>query len=124
MPDSMPTFTLVDVPGAVPLLGHLRAFKTRPLERLSAWWHQHGDALRFRVGPKTLHLLSHPDLAEDILVTQSDRFVKVYDPRRPEGLALVVGNGLVRRQVMCGNDIAALFNRFSTARVSRPWLIG
>lgn len=95
MPDSMPSFTLVDVPGAVPLLGHLRAFKTRPLERLSAWWHQHGDALRFRVGPKTLHLLSHPDLAEDILVTQSDRFVKVYDPRRPEGLALVVGNGLV-----------------------------
>jgi cytochrome P450 len=95
MPDPMPSFTLVDVPGAVPLLGHLRAFKTRPLERLLTWSHQHGDALRFRLGPKALYLLSHPDLAEDVLVTQSDQFAKVYDPRRPSGLALVVGNGLV-----------------------------
>ena len=55
----------------------------------------YGDALRFRLGPKTLHLFSHPDLAEDVLVQQADRFVKVYDPRRPVGLALVLGNGLV-----------------------------
>lgn len=95
MPDSVPSFTLVDVPGAVPLLGHLGAFKKRPLQMLSTWWQQHGNALRFRLGPKTLHLFSHPDLAEEILVQQSDRFVKVYDPRRPTGLALVLGNGLV-----------------------------
>lgn len=95
MPDSTPSFTLVDVPGAAPLLGHLSAFKKRPLEMLSTWWRQHGDALRFRLGPKTLHLFSHPNLAEEILVQQSDRFVKVYDPRRPVGLALVLGNGLV-----------------------------
>lgn len=95
MPDSVPPFTLVDVPGAIPLLGHLGAFKKQPLEMLSAWWRQHGDALRFRLGPKTLHLFSHPDLAEEILVQQADRFVKVYDPRKPTGLALVLGNGLV-----------------------------
>ncbi len=95
MPDSVPPFTLVDVPGAVPLLGHLGAFKKQPLEMLSAWWRQHGDALRFRLGPKTFYLFSHPDLAEEILVKQSDRFVKVYNPRRPHGLALVLGNGLV-----------------------------
>jgi len=95
MPDSPPSFTLVDVPGAVPLLGHLGAFRQRPLESLSAWWRQYGDALRFRLGPKTFYLFSHPDLAEDILVKQSDCFVKVYNPRRPHGLALVLGNGLV-----------------------------
>ncbi|MGB4068864.1 MAG: cytochrome P450 [Nitrospira sp.] len=95
MPDSVPPFTLVDVPGAVPLLGHLGAFKKQPLEMLSTWWRRHGDALRFRLGPKTLHLFSHPDLAEEILVQQADRFVKVYDPQRPTGLALVLGNGLV-----------------------------
>lgn len=95
MPDSVSSFTLVDVPGAVPLLGHLQAFKTRPLESLSTWWRQHGDALRFRLGRKTYYLFSHPDLVEDTLVKQSDRFVKVYDPRRPHGLALVLGNGLV-----------------------------
>ncbi|MGQ0555764.1 MAG: cytochrome P450 [Nitrospiraceae bacterium] len=95
MQDSAPPFTLVDVPGAVPLLGHLGAFKQRPLESLSAWWRQHGDVLRFRLGPKTFYLFSHPDLAEEILVKQSDRFVKVYNPQRPHGLALVLGNGLV-----------------------------
>ncbi|NGZ08164.1 MAG: cytochrome P450 [Nitrospira sp. LK70] len=95
MPNSVPTFTFVDVPGGMPLLGHLGTFKKRPLETMSTWWHRHGDALRFRLGPKTLHLFSHPDLAEEVLVQQADRFVKVYDPRRPAGLALVLGNGLV-----------------------------
>jgi cytochrome P450 len=95
MTDSAPSFTLVDVPGAMPLLGHLPSFKKRPLETMAGWWHRHGDALRFRLGPKTFYLFSHPDLAEDILVKQSDCFVKVYNPRRPHGLALVLGNGLV-----------------------------
>ncbi|HWF62558.1 MAG TPA: cytochrome P450 [Nitrospira sp.] len=95
MPDSVPRFTLVDVPGGAPLLGHLGEFKKRPLETMSEWWRRHGDALRFRLGPKTLHLFSHPDLAEEILVQQADRFVKVYDPRKPTGLSLVLGNGLV-----------------------------
>ena len=95
MPDSVPPFTLVDVPGGVPLFGHLGEFKKRPLETMFRWWRQHGDALRFQLGPKTLHLFSHPDLAEAILVQQSDCFVKVYDPQRPVGLALVLGNGLV-----------------------------
>ena len=95
MSESAPPFTLIDVPGAVPLLGHLSAFKKRPLESLSSWWRDYGDALRFRLGPKTLYLFSHPDLAEEILIKQSDRFVKVYNPQRPTGLALVLGNGLV-----------------------------
>ncbi|MDH5727173.1 MAG: cytochrome P450 [Nitrospira sp.] len=83
MPDSVPSLTLVDVPGAMPLLGHLGAFKKRPLEVLLDWGRQQGDALRFRLNPKPLHLFSHPELAEEILVQQSDRFVKAYDPRRP-----------------------------------------
>ena len=95
MPDSVPSFTLVDVPGAVPLLGHLGAFRKHPLEMLTTWWRRYGDALRFRLGQKALYLFSHPDLAEEVLVKQSDRFVKVYDPQRPTGLALVLGNGLV-----------------------------
>lgn len=95
MRDPMPSFTLVDVPDAKPLLGHLRAYKTQPLELLSSWRRQYGDALRFRLGLKTGYLFSHPDLVEEVLVKQSDRFAKVYDPRRPSGLALVLGNGLI-----------------------------
>ena len=95
MPNPIPSFTLVDVPGGGPLLGHLRAFQRSPLETMAAWWRKYGDVLRFRLGPKTIHLISHPDLAEEILVQQADRFVKVYDPQRRTGLALVLGNGLV-----------------------------
>lgn len=95
MPAPVPSFTLIDVPGGVPLLGHAGVFKRNPLQTMAGWWRRHGDALRFRLGPKTLHLFSHPELADEILLQQADRFVKVYDPRRPVGLALVLGNGLV-----------------------------
>jgi cytochrome P450 len=95
MPDTASSFTLVDVPGSVPLFGHAAVFKKNPLQTIASWWRGYGDALRFRLGPKTLHLFSHPDLADEILIQQSDRFVKVYDPRKPVGLALVLGNGLV-----------------------------
>ena len=95
MSGSVQSFTLVDVPGGTRFLRHLQAFKTSPLETMAGWWRQHGDALRFRLGPKVIYLLSHPDLAEAILVHHADRFLKVYDPRRPAGLALVLGNGLV-----------------------------
>lgn len=93
--DSKPAFELTDVPGGVPWFGHLRAFKDHPLHRMSEWWRRHGDALRFRLGPKTIHLFSHPALAEAVLLSQADRFGKVYEAQRPTGLALVLGNGLV-----------------------------
>lgn len=95
MVDAGSSFKLVDVPGGLPLFGHAGVFKKDPLQTMADWWRRYGDVLRFRLGPKTLHLFSHPDLAEEVLIKQADRFVKVYDPRRPVGLALVLGNGLV-----------------------------
>jgi hypothetical protein len=77
MPEAVQSFTLVNVAGGAPLLGHLRAFKPASV---GSCRRQHGDALRFRLGSKTLYLFSHPDLAEEILVQQSDRCVKGYDP--------------------------------------------
>ena len=88
-------FTMIDIPGNLPLFGHALGFKKNPLRTIEDWWRRHGDAVRFQLGPKTLHLLSHPDLADEILIQQSDRFIKVYDPQRPIGLAMVLGNGLV-----------------------------
>ncbi|MGZ8144628.1 MAG: cytochrome P450, partial [Methylosarcina sp.] len=44
---------------------------------------------------KRFYLLSHPDLAEQALVEQPDVFVKMYDPAKPKGLQLVLGQGLV-----------------------------
>ena len=122
MPETVHSFTLVDVPGGVPFLGHLRGFKQRPLEIMSGWWREHGDAIRFRLGPKPFYLFSHPDLAEEILVQQSDRFVKVYDPRRPTGLALVLGNGLVTGSGKVWKRASS--NRSFTDLGSPRWRIG
>ena len=83
------------MPGSLPWLGHLRPFKHRPLGTLPEWWRLHGDALRLRLGPKTIHLFNHPALAEEVLLLQTERFGKVYEQRRPTGLALVLGNGWV-----------------------------
>lgn len=89
------SLALVDVPNARVLLGHLAEFRRRPLETLALWRQRYGDLVRFRLGPRTLYLLSHPDLAEEVLLQKPDQFVKIYDPSRPTGLALVLGNGLV-----------------------------
>jgi cytochrome P450 len=95
MQEPVQFLTLHDVPGGVLLVGHLRLFKKSPLNMMSAWSRQHGDALRFRLGLKNIYLVSHPALAEEILVQQSERLVKAYEHRPPVGLALVLGNGLV-----------------------------
>ncbi len=132
---SNPSFTLIDVPGGLPWLGHVRPFKQRPLGTMTQWWRRHGDALRFRLGPKTVHLFSHPALAEEVLLLQAERFGKVYEQQRPTGLALVLGNGLVTssgevwkrhrriiQPVFHRSRMAAMANRM--AEVGEQWLAG
>lgn len=77
------------------LLGHLLEFRRRPLETMAAWQRQYGDLVRFKLGPRTFYLLSHPDLAEEVLLQRHEIFDKVYQPNKPTGLALVLGNGLL-----------------------------
>jgi cytochrome P450 len=62
---------------------------------MAAWRRRHGDLAGFRLGPTSCHLVSHPDLAEEALLGKPDDFAKIYDPDRPTGLALVLGNGLL-----------------------------
>lgn len=77
------------------LLGHLPEFRPDPLACMSRWHRDCGDFLSFRLGLQRFYLLSHPDLAEKALVEQPDVFVKMYDPAKPKGLQLVLGQGLV-----------------------------
>ena len=51
--------------------------------------------MRFKLGLKEFYLISHPDLAELALIQQQEDFVKIYDPNKPNGLALILGQGLV-----------------------------
>ncbi|MGZ8214150.1 MAG: cytochrome P450 [Methylosarcina sp.] len=82
-------------PKARSLLGHLPEFRPDPLACMSRWHRDYGDFVSFRLGLKRFYLLSHPDLAEQALVEQPDVFVKMYDPAKPKGLQLVLGQGLV-----------------------------
>jgi cytochrome P450 len=77
------------------LLGNLRHFKANPFKALIDWQREYGDIVSFRLATRQFYLFSHPKLIEQALIKQSDVFVKMYNPKKPTGLALVLGQGLV-----------------------------
>lgn len=88
-------FVLRDAPRGRLLFGHLTEFRRHPLETMAAWQRERGDLVRFKLGPRRFYLLSHPDLAEEVLIHKPEVFDKVYQPNKPTGLALILGNGLL-----------------------------
>jgi cytochrome P450 len=79
------------------LVGSLRDFRG---ERLLATMEQardkYGDIVRFRVGPRTVHLISHPALAREVLVREKEAFFKIQEGTNKKiGLGLVLGEGLL-----------------------------
>ncbi len=75
------------IPGRLPV----RLFRNqlRFLEDAKREW---GDVLAFRVGPKPVALLSHPDDIRDVLVTQQRHFIKGRGLQRAKRL---LGEGLL-----------------------------
>jgi cytochrome P450 len=80
------------------LLGNLRQMKANPFQSLCDWRRDYGNLVSFRLATRHFYLISHPKLIEQALIKQSDVFVKMYDPKKPTGLALVLGQGLVTSQ--------------------------
>ncbi|MFZ2407284.1 MAG: cytochrome P450 [Methylobacter sp.] len=80
------------------LLGNLRQMKANPFQALCDWQRDGGDLVSFRLATRHFYLISHPKLIEQALIKQSDIFVKMYDPKKPTGLGLVLGQGLVTSQ--------------------------
>jgi cytochrome P450 len=80
------------------LLGNLHQMKANPFQALRNWQRDYGDLVSFRLATRHFYLISHPKLIEQSLVKQSDVFVKMYDPKKPNGLALVLGRGLLTSQ--------------------------
>jgi cytochrome P450 len=80
------------------LLGSLRQMKANPFQALCDWQRDYGDLVSFRLATRHFYLISHPRLVEQALIKQSDIFVKMYDPKKPSGLGLVLGQGLVTSQ--------------------------
>src|ERR671932_1512822 len=79
------------------LVGSLRDFRgDRLLDTMEQAWAKYGDVVRFRVGPRTVHLMSHPDLAEEVLVKEKETFFKIQEGTDKKlGLGLVLGEGLL-----------------------------
>jgi cytochrome P450 len=80
------------------LLGNLNQMMTAPCESLINWQQEHGDVLSFRLASREFYLFSHPNLIEQALIKQTDVFEKIFNPNKPSGLELVLGQGLVTSQ--------------------------
>ena len=79
------------------LVGNLGDFRgDRLIGTMAQARARYGDVARFRVGPRTVHLISHPDLAQEVLVKQKEIFFKIQEGTDKKiGLGLVLGEGLL-----------------------------
>ncbi len=79
------------------LVGSMREFRgDRLIDTMEQARDKHGDVVRFRVGPRTVHLISHPDLAREVLVREKEAFLKIQvGSDKKIGLGLVLGEGLL-----------------------------
>ena len=88
----MPSSALPPGPKGTLIGGSLRQFATRRLDFFLDVARTHGDLSSFRFGPKRIFLASHPDLIEQVLVTDARHYVKHFGARMYKP---VLGNGLV-----------------------------
>ena len=75
-----------------PLLGNLSRFRREPLTFLKSIAHRYGDIVYFRLGPRNVYLLNHPEFIKDVLVTRNHNFVK---SRVLQKARRFLGNGLL-----------------------------
>ncbi|MCA1615063.1 MAG: cytochrome P450 [Acidobacteria bacterium] len=82
------------VPGPKGLwpVGQMYAFSRDPLTLLKGLARDYGDVARFKAGPQSVYLLSHPDYVRDLLVTNNARFKKGRALQRAKRL---LGEGLL-----------------------------
>src|SRR5690349_17016254 len=88
----MPLTALPPGPRGRWLAGSLRDFSTQRLDFFLTVAREYGDLASFRFGPRRVFLASHPDLIEQVLVTDARHYIKHFGARMYKP---VLGNGLV-----------------------------
>lgn len=73
-------------------IGNLRDLRQRPLEFMEECVATYGDVTHFQIANIHAYLLNHPDMVEDVLVTNNRNFIK---PKLLRDTAEVFGNGLL-----------------------------
>jgi cytochrome P450 len=87
--DSAASAKLAPGPRGRRFTGNIWDFKRDILQAMAEGWHEHGDLVRYRLGPVVVHGVSHPKLAEEVLNNSS-----VYGKLGPDNpLRMVLGNG-------------------------------
>jgi len=95
-PASSASTTRAPLPPGRFLLGHLIDYKRDMMGFLAARQAEQGDIFRIRLGRREIHMLCHPDMAEQVLIKERGSFGKVAElGGPPRGLPLVLGKGLV-----------------------------
>lgn len=94
------------------LLGSVREFRQDMLGFYSRLARDYGDVAGYRLGPRRSVLLTHPDLIEQVLVTDNRNFIKNYGlrllkPTLGDGLLLSEGDFWLRQRRL----IQPLFQR-------------
>lgn len=74
------------------LTGNLPAFRRDRLGFLTECARTYGDVVAIRLGPRKMILVNHPDLVEEVLVTNNRHYIKHFALRLTEN---TLGNGLL-----------------------------
>lgn len=88
----MPSNALPPGPKGTLIGGNARQFFHRRLDFFRDVAAEFGDLATFRFGPRRIFLASHPDLIEQVLVTDAKHYIKHFGARMYKP---VLGNGLV-----------------------------
>ena len=75
-PITAPIRPLAGGPKPDPFVGNLLQVRRDPLEFLGDVGRRYGDIVPVKYGPVTVYVLNHPDLIEEVLVTQQRSFAK------------------------------------------------
>jgi cytochrome P450 len=99
------------------LSGNLFDFIERRLDFLSDCTDKFGDLCYFRFGPRRIYLVNHPDLIEQVLVTDARHYIKHFGARMYKP---ILGTGLVTSE----GDFWLRQRRLSQPAFLRPRLMG
>lgn len=75
------------------LTGHLHPLRSDVLGLLTDATRDHGDVVRFRVGPLVMHLVNHPDHVAQVMIRNRKNYDKA--SRSSDCLALICGESLL-----------------------------
>jgi cytochrome P450 len=88
----MATAVLPPGPKGKPLIGLFPEFRKDPPAFLLDVAQRHGDIAYFKLGPQHMYLLNKPEYVQDVLVTQSSKFMKSRIMQRAK---VLLGEGLL-----------------------------